>query len=71
MNSEEYEEAYREARNALYRRGKKVGMPAPGREGLRECSVNGTRLTDGELFTEAWGQVLADDILSLTATSGN
>jgi hypothetical protein len=43
----------------------------PGREGLRECNVNGTPLTDGELFTEAWGQVLADDILSLTATSGN
>jgi hypothetical protein len=46
-------------------------MPAPGREGLRLCNVNGTPLTDGELFTEAWGRVLADDILSLTATSGN
>ena len=68
MNIEEYEEAYREARDALYRRGKKVGMPTPGREGLRQCNVNGTPLTDGELFTEAWGRVLADDILSLAAT---
>jgi hypothetical protein len=66
MNSEEYEEAYREARDALYRRGKRIGMAAPGREGLRECSVNGALLTDRELFTEAWGGALADDILCST-----
>jgi hypothetical protein len=36
---------------------------APGREGFRECNVNGTPLTDRDLFTEAWGQELADDIL--------
>jgi hypothetical protein len=65
MNSEEYEQAYWEARDALYRRGKRVGMPVPGREGLRECSINGTPLTDRELFTEAWGRALADDIVCL------
>jgi hypothetical protein len=65
MNSEEYEETYCEARDALYRRGKRVGMPAPGREGLRQCNVNGAPLTDRELFTEAWGRELADDVLSL------
>jgi hypothetical protein len=65
MNSEEYEQAYREAREALYRRGKRVGRPAPGREGLRVCNVNSTPLTDRELFTEAWGRALAEDILSL------
>jgi hypothetical protein len=66
MNSEEYEAAYWQARDALYRRGKEVGMPAPGRDGLRECHVDGNPLTDRELFTEAWGSVLADDILCLT-----
>ena len=65
MNSEEYEAAYWQARDALYRRGKEVGMPAPGRNGLRECHVNGNPLTDRELFTEAWGCGLADDILFL------
>jgi len=63
MKSKEYEEAYWEARDALFRRGKSVGMPVPGREGIRECNIDGTPLTDRELFTEAWGGALAEDIL--------
>ena len=71
MSCQEYEEAYREARYALYLRGKRVGMPAPGREGLRVCKVNSAPLTDRELFTEAWGPALADDILSSVEISSD
>jgi hypothetical protein len=71
MNSQEYEEAYREARYALYLRGKRVGMPAPGQEGFRVCKVNNAPLTDRELFTEAWGRALAEDILNSVETSSD
>src|SRR5689334_20258983 len=71
MSSQEYEEAYREARYALYLRGKRVGMPAPGREGLRVCNVNSAPLSDLELFTEAWGRAMAEDILSSVETSAD
>jgi hypothetical protein len=61
--NEEYEQAYREAVDALHRRGKRLGKPWHGREGQRHCPVDGVLLTDRDLLKEAWGVALADEIL--------
>lgn len=52
-----------EAREALHRRGKKVGRPIYNWYEPRRCSVDGIALTDSELFTEAWGETLAEEII--------
>ena len=63
MKSDNYEKAYRDAREALYLRGKKVGRQIYGQDGLRYCLVGGLPLTDREVFKEAWGEATADVIL--------
>ena len=63
MSNAEYNEVYWEARDALYRRGRKVGGPVKGSDGVRRCSVNGVLLDDRELFEDAWGKVLAEEII--------
>src|SRR6266568_8745945 len=57
------ETTYFEARGVLYRRGKRVGGPVINGDGLRRCTVDGVSLTDRELLIEAWGQVLAAEIM--------
>ena len=63
MRSDDYEKAYREAREALYLRGKKIGSQIYGQDGLRCCLVGGVPLTDWEVFKEAWSETIADEIL--------
>jgi hypothetical protein len=63
MKKDAYEHAYSEARAVLHRRGKIVETPTVGSDGIRSCRVNGLPLTDRELFKEAWGERLADEIL--------
>jgi hypothetical protein len=40
-------------------------------DGVRHCPVGGSLLTDRGLFKEAWGDQLADDILSELAESNS
>jgi len=63
MTNDAYEHAYSEARAALHRRGKLVESPTIGSDGIRHCRVNGLPLTDRELFKDAWGERLAEEIL--------
>ena len=37
--------------------------PIIGSDGIRYCRVNGSPLTDQELFKDAWGERLAEEIL--------
>ena len=62
MNSDQYERAYREAREALYRRGKKTGRQVYGKDGLRYCVVDGLPLSDWRVFKEAWNEEIAGEI---------
>src|ERR1022692_4274537 len=64
MHNEEYEKAYYDAREALHRRGKKVGGPRCSAGGIRSCPVDGFLLTDRDLLKEAWGESLADEIIA-------
>ncbi len=64
MHNEEYEMAYKEAREALYRRGKRVGGPLFGPGCIRHCSIDGFPLSDRDLLKEAWGESLADEIIA-------
>src|SRR5213593_1458928 len=61
--TEVYEKTYRDAREVLFLRGKRVGGPAFGDDGLRYCPVDGFSCTDREILREAWGDSLADEIL--------
>ena len=63
MKNEAYEKAYNEARAVLHRRGKRVESPTSSGNGTRFCRVDGAPLTDRELFEEAWGEGLAEEIL--------
>jgi len=63
MRNDAYEKAYYEARAVLHRRGKILEMPTFGRDGVRYCRVDGMPLTDRELFEDAWGEGLAEEIL--------
>lgn len=63
MTKEKYEQTYWEAREVLYRRGKELGKPREVPEGFRRCPVDGVPLSDRELFIEAWGANLAEEIL--------
>ena len=63
MKNDAYEQAYYEARSVLHRRGKVVESPTIGSDGLRSCRVDGLPLTDRELFEDAWGEGLAQEIL--------
>jgi hypothetical protein len=58
-----YEADYNEARNTLYRRGKAIGRPYYGEDGVRRCPVGGVALVDRDLFREAWGERLTTEIL--------
>jgi hypothetical protein len=62
--SAEYEEAFWQAKNALYRRGKRIGRTLENSYGVRLCMVDGIPLTDRELLIEAWGSSLADEIIA-------
>jgi hypothetical protein len=68
---EAYEAAYNEARKVLHQRGKKVGLPVQGEDGLRRCPVGGTLLLDHDLLKEAWGESLADEILCRRVEAGS
>jgi len=59
----EYERAYRDALNVLFRRGRQVGRPHKGTDGTRRCQVDRVSMTDLEVLREAWGELLARDIL--------
>jgi hypothetical protein len=63
MNNDAYEQAYTEARAVLHRRGRLVESPTIGNDGIRYCRVNGLPLTDREVFEDAWGEGLAEEIL--------
>ena len=63
MKNDAYEHAYSEARAVLHRRGKVVESPTLGSNGIRHCRVDGLALTDRELFEDAWGAGLAQEIL--------
>src|SRR5882672_5145347 len=63
MTKQEYDAAYRDARETLYRRGKRVGCPSHRADGLRQCPVDGTWLVDRTLLALAWGEALADEIV--------
>ena len=63
MRSDDYEKAYRDAREVLYLRGKKIGRQIYSQDGLRYCLVGGLPLTDREVFKEAWSEATADEIL--------
>jgi hypothetical protein len=65
MKNEAYEQAYNEAREVLHRRGKILERPTFGNDGIRFCRADGLPLTDRELFKEAWGEPLAEEILHL------
>jgi hypothetical protein len=69
MRNQEYEDSYSNAREVLYTRGKKIGGPLRGQDGLRYCPVDGFLLTDRDLLKEAWGESLADEILAELAQS--
>ena len=66
---ERYERVYCEARDVLFRRGKRLGQPRVASDSIRRCAVSGVPLTDLEVFIEAWGQELADEIVRPTLTS--
>jgi hypothetical protein len=63
MKNNSYEMAYREARAVLLRRGKSVDRPTTREDGLRQCRVDGFAMTDAAVFTEAWDQRLAEELL--------
>src|SRR6185503_12052769 len=64
MENEQYEKAYRDAREALRRRGRRVERPLSGMDGLRRCRVDGVSLSDHGVFTDAWGSTIADELLA-------
>jgi hypothetical protein len=59
-----FEEAYWQAKEALYRRGKRIGKTLEDTCGVRLCVIDGIQLTDRELLIEAWGSSLADEIIA-------
>jgi hypothetical protein len=59
----DYEKVYNDAREALHRRGKRVGGPRRDSAGSRQCLVDGFPLTDRDLLREAWGENLTNEIL--------
>ena len=63
MTTEEYNRAYFEARDTLYRRGIAVGKPEITANG-RLCMIDGSPLSDLSLFREAWGEPLAEELTS-------
>src|SRR5881296_2815570 len=69
MKNTEYGKVYFEAREVLYRRGRKVGGPVNGPDGVRQCSVNCVLLNDRELFEDAWGKAIAEEIIQEHAES--
>jgi hypothetical protein len=64
-----YEIAYRDAREVLHHRDKNVGKPIYNPDGLRYCVVDGLLFSDREVFKEAWGTKLADELLREWSTS--
>jgi len=64
MKNEEYEKIYYDAREILHNRGKKIGSPSFGPDLIRSCAVDGFSLSDLDLLKEAWGEMLAQGILS-------
>src|SRR3954452_16464934 len=66
VTPEEYGQAYSEARNVLYRRGRLVGKPQLI-SGGRVCRIDDAMLSDGGIFREAWGEAVAHE-LTVTIT---
>jgi len=62
MDDEQYEKAYGDAREALNRRGKKVGAQTLRPDGARYSIIDGRPLTDEEVFTLAWSEEIAREI---------
>ena len=69
MKNEEYEKVYYDAREILHNRGKKIGSPLFGPDLIRSCVVDGFSLSDYALLKEAWGEMLAHEILRELAES--
>ena len=69
MKNEEYEKAYYDAREILHNRGKKISSPLFGPNLIRSCIVDGFSLSDYDLLKEAWGEMLAQEILRELAES--
>ena len=69
MKNEEYEKVYYDAREILHNRGKEIGGPSFGPDLIRSCVVDGFSLSDYDLLKEAWGEMLAQEILREFAES--
>src|SRR6266849_5333755 len=63
MDNDHYEKTYRDAREALYLRGRKIGKQTYSQYSLRYCDVDGLPLSDREVFKQAWSADIADEIL--------
>jgi len=63
MENQQYEKHYSEAREALARRGKRIGKPVY-LCGVRHCDFEGLLVTDHEIFAQAWSEAIADEIIN-------
>ena len=63
MENQQYEKHYSEARETLARRGKRIGKPVYFC-GVRHCDFEGLLVTDHEIFTQAWSEAIADEIIN-------
>ena len=63
MDYDHYEKTYKDAREALYLRGRKVGKQTYSQDRLRYCYVDGLPLSDQQVFKQAWSEDIADEIL--------
>lgn len=70
MEYDQYEKAYRDARELLVLKGKNLGQPTQ-RAGIRYCDFEGLLLPDREIFAEAWSEEVAEAIIQERATFGH
>ena len=74
MENQQYEKHYREAREALARRGKRIGKLVY-LCGIRYCDFEGLLVADHDIFAQAWSEAIADEIIHehgvITASGGS
>ena len=64
MTEKEYEQQYSEALAELRSRGSTVASPYTPPGGIREVRIDSFRRTDRLVFEKAWGQEIAEKIMS-------